>query len=455
MKGANLLDGGRMNAASRILIAFLLQTVACTARHHHQESQEFLLLYLLFQWATTPTYRQFGSSGNDEAMGLWTDPVGGLHVVGYTTGATTGNPSAGGTDMFIRKFTAAGGDEWSRQPGTSGEDYGFAVTGDSAGIYVAGWSDGAMHGQTNLGLRDVVLIRYDPNGTHLWTRQHGSTQTDVVFAATSDASANAFLGGYTYGDLDGYTNQGPVDILTLKYDSTGNRLWTRMLGTAQLDGAFGTDFDGGASVYVTGGSRGNLDGNLNTLLEVNDYFLTKYDLAGNKSWTRLAGTNAHDFALAVVSDVNGNPYVTGTTSGSLDGQTHAAGDSNSDVFVVKYDSSGNRIWTVLIGSAGNDAPKAMLVEPSGGVWVTGWTEGTMPGNAKSAPAALDSFFARLSSDGQLTLLKQIGNGDIVVTTGIARDLYGRVWIAGYLRGSMFGAASLGQNDAFLLRLNEF
>ena len=74
------------------------------------------------------------------------------------------------------------------------------------------------------------------------------------------------------------------------------------------------------------------------------------DAAGNVSdrsvdvityltWTKQLGTSSDDYARGVATDSSGNVYVTGYTSGGLDGNTSAG---NSDLFVVKYNSSGTK-----------------------------------------------------------------------------------------------------------------
>ena len=110
-------------------------------------------------------------------------------------------------------------------------------------------------------------------------------------------------------------------------------------GTYQLatnDYANGVATDSSGNVYVTGGTKGGLDGN--TSAGNTDLFVVKYNSSGTKQWTKQLGTSGRDSANGVATDSSGNVYVTGYTSGGLDG-TNAGG---YDLYVVKYNSSGTK-----------------------------------------------------------------------------------------------------------------
>ena len=72
-----------------------------------------------------------------------------------------------------------------------------------------------------------------------------------------------------------------------------------------------------------------------------DIFVVKYDSSGNRQWTKQYGTSAQDIANALALDSSGNIYVTGQTTGNMDGNTK--GDASySDIFLIKLNSSGEK-----------------------------------------------------------------------------------------------------------------
>ena len=90
---------------------------------------------------------------------------------------------------------------------------------------------------------------------------------------------------------------------------------------------------------MTGYTSGDLDGNININWGETDIFLVKYNSSGTKQWTKQLGTSSFDYGQGVTTDSSDNIYVTGYTTGDLDGNTKSG---NQDIFLVKYDSSGTK-----------------------------------------------------------------------------------------------------------------
>jgi len=334
--------------------------------------------------------KQLGTSSTDWALGVATDPSGNVYVTGYTSGGLDGT-SAGGKDLFVVKYNSSGTKQWTKQLGTSSDDRAYGVATDSSGnVYVTGDTDGGLEDNTSAGA-DLFVVKYNSSGTKQWTKQLGTSNDDYARGVATDSSANVYVTGYTSGGLDG-TNAGSDDLFLVKYNSSGTNQWTKQLGTSSDDRAYGVATDSSGNVYVTGYTEGGLDGNTST--GAKDLFVVKYNSSGTKQWTKQLGTSSVDMAYGVATDSSGNVYVTGWTSGGLDGNTSA---DSSDLFVVKYNSSGTKQWTKQLGSSSADEPDAVATDSSGNVYVSGHTYGGLDGNTSAG--SYDVFVVKYNSDG--------------------------------------------------------
>ena len=281
--------------------------------------------------------RQLGTSAGDAGYGITSDSSGNIYVTGSTSGGLDGT-SAGSNDLFVVKYNSSGVKQWTKQLGTSSYEVGRGITSDSSGnIYVTGDTGGSLDGNTSAGGNDLIVVKYNSSGVKQWTKQLGTSSTEYAYDITSDSSGNVYVTGYTSGALDGNTSAGDRDLFVVKYNSSGVKQWTKQLGTSSYEVGRGITSDSSGNIYVTGDTGGSLDGN--TSAGGNDLIVVKYNSSGVKQWTKQLGTSSTEYAYDITSDSSGNVYVTGYTSGALDGNT-SAGDG--DLIVVKYDTNGNK-----------------------------------------------------------------------------------------------------------------
>ena len=80
---------------------------------------------------------------------------------------------------------------------------------------------------------------------------------------------------------------------------------------------------------------------------------------GNIIWAKSAGGTGNDFSNGITTDASGNIYMTGSFgSSSITFGSNIlinAGVNYSDIFIVKYDSSGNVLWAKREGESYGDA----------------------------------------------------------------------------------------------------
>ena len=207
--------------------------------------------------------RQFGSSADDLALGVAADASGNVYVAGYTYGVLPGQTSPGSTDAFVRTYDASGTELWTHQFGSSSADIASGVTADaSRNLYVAGQTYGTLPDRTSAGWSDAFVRKYDASGTELWTRQFGSASYEAATAVAADASGNTYVAGYTWGALPGQTGAGRGDAFVRKYDASGTELWTFQFGSSSDDVAFGVAADAPGNIYVAGHTYGALPGQI-------------------------------------------------------------------------------------------------------------------------------------------------------------------------------------------------
>lgn len=363
------------------------------------------------QWTKLLAHSGYWStpeSGKDLAV----DSSNNIYVTGHTTGgALDGQTHAGGSDIILVKYNSSGILQWTKQFGTSLNEEGRGVTVDSSNnIYVTGMTQGGLDGNTNSGDMDIFLVKYTSSGVKQWTRQMGTSTEDLVSAITVDSSDTIYLSGYTRGGLDGNTNSGSADIFLMKYNANGIKQWTKQFGSSSFESGEGISADLLGNIYITGATSSDLDGNSN-LGGTNDYFLVKFNSSGTKQWTRQWGTSSYDVGRGVVVDSSNNIYVTGDTQGAFDGQTFAGG---SDMFLVKYNSSGTKLWNRQLGSPSYENGYGITSDYLGNIYVAGGTTGNLDGNTSSDSSGTnhggDIFLVKYSS-GSTTLQLETGTKD--------------------------------------------
>jgi len=238
--------------------------------------------YSLVQVRCTATL-QLGTARDDEALSV-SSRAPFVYVAGRTQGDFA-TANAGGWDAFLIKLDVDGNLIWKRQFGTSGDDSANVVRVASDAIYVAGSTTGSLDGAAH-GDNDLFVTKFDTDGNQIWTRQLGTSASDVAEALVIGNDGSIYICGYTGGDLAGTGSAGGLDLFVAKLDASGSVLWLRQFGSAADDAAYGMDIDASGTTYVVGSTQGDLDGNPNTSGgEVG--FIAKYDSSGTKLSTQL------------------------------------------------------------------------------------------------------------------------------------------------------------------------
>jgi uncharacterized protein (UPF0548 family) len=255
--------------------------------------------------------KQFGSSNADYVYSITGDDSG-IYMAGATRGNLTGQVSEGGSDAIIIKLDHNGKEIWSKQFGTSSTDFIYDIALDQSAIYVAGTTYGTLVRQTSAGGSDAFIIKYDTEGKELWVKQFGTPSTDLAKAAVVDSSG-IYLVGTTYGALPGQVSVGGADAFIIKFDEEGSEIWTRQFGTPSDD----IVYDASYGIFIVGETHGVFPGQIEG--GGSDGFIKRYNIYGNELWTQQFGNTSLDSAKGVFTHYSGT-HLIGQTYGSLLGQ---------------------------------------------------------------------------------------------------------------------------------------
>ncbi|MFH1676791.1 MAG: SBBP repeat-containing protein, partial [bacterium] len=243
---------------------------------------------------------------------------------------------------------------WARTWGGTETDRGYAVAVDDSGIiYATGGFSGSVDFDPGVdedihdsnGESDIYLCKYAPNGDFLWAKTWGGIYVDNGRGIFADDVGNVYVTGEFEGTVDfdpgdGIENHSSVDAsdaYLCKFDADGNFIWARTWGAANPDFGWGCDSFNGANIWVAGWFRDTVDfdpgsGIVNGISNGNnDIFLSKFDSSGNFKWVRTWGGTGNDMSRGIAVDSNGNSHVTGFFAGTADFDTGGAVENHTSL----------------------------------------------------------------------------------------------------------------------------
>jgi hypothetical protein len=427
-----------------------------------------------------------GGTGLDIAMDTKVDAANNVYIAGYTSSVT--NIAAqgysmvyggGNYDAFLVKYNSNGVRLWGTYYGGTNQDNGYALAVDaSLNVYLAGHTSSmsqiSYNGFQNIygGIMDAFLVKFNSAGTRLWATYYGGGDYDLGLSV--DCSNNqvvlAGLASSTGIASGGFQNWygGNDDAFVVKFDAAGNRIWCSYYGGDEYDEAYAVKLDASSNVFLAGstassiaisssGHQMNYGGNY-------DGFLVKFNSNGSRLWGTYYGGSAGDDGYCLGIDNLGNAYLAGQTFSSNNiasgGHQNTLAGAN-DVFLVKFNPSGTRLWgTYYGGSIGNYFGQdeegtfpACSVDAQNNVYLGGSTASTnniaLNGYQNALSGNTDGFIAKFNSAGQRLWATYYGGGSSDYLYGVAVNSFGAVYATG-TTGSNFGTqiASNGQQNTY-------
>jgi enterochelin esterase-like enzyme len=248
---------------------------------------------------------------------------------------------------------------------------------------------------------------------------YGTPGTDWAGGAAAQADGSTTLGFAASGPVDGQPYAGRLDAVLTRLRPDGTPQWTKQLGTAADERLYGVAALPDGGVLAAGYTKGDLDGH-HAGSTTDDAFVVRLDADGVVRWlTQFGVAAAADRAYGLTATSDGGGYLVGYTKGALSGTN--GGDK--DAILARITPDGQLAWVRQLGGSGEDKGYGVAADATG-VFVVGSTPAGLPG----APAlgGLDGWIARYGVDGTLQWVSTVGgSGDdrlsavTVTTTGLA------------------------------------
>jgi hypothetical protein len=393
--------------------------------------------------------RQSGTALEDIGEGIAIDSADHVLVAGTTKGDLDGETNPGGASVFVTKYAPDTSRAWTRVFGSSLDDTGRAVARDSGdNVYVVGDTLGASFGGVVAnGTLNGFLTKFDGSGMRQWTRLIGTTSSERAHAVATDSANNIYVVGGTYGGLDDEVNSGNSDAFLTKFDSSGTRQWTRLLGTTGSDTAYGVAVDAAGNAYVTGGIESLEGGTANS-----DVFVAKYAPDGTRTWVRQFGTFCSEWANSIALGTGGSLYVVGEiTQCAFPGNTSSGG---YDAFVAQLDGGGDLQWVRQFGTSNHDKAKGVTTDSAGNAYVTGYLDSVSGSPTDSAEGHV-IFLAKYDPAGNQAWLEQEAAGVSWWNQGRAAATASNdnIFLTGRVHGQLDGHVNVGEDDVFILKFD--
>src|SRR5579864_328942 len=377
--------------------------------------------------------------------------------------------------------------------GGTNNDFALAVAVDSAGnVYITGvtFSPFLAGNCVFLGSSGAFLAKFSPAGQLLYCQRIGGTLFDTAFGIAVDSKGNVYVTGATRSPdflvVNGFQSTlagGFDDAFLVKLDPTGQILYSTFLGGTGNEAGSSIAVDDNGTAYIVGSTNSSDFPTLNAIqstfgADKSDVFVAKINtnLSGPASliYSTYIGGGLADGGTGIAIDASGNAYITGSTQFDFPVTTDAIQTTASTAphpFMTKLGPDGSLIYSTLLSGSGYGLARAIAVDDSGAVYITGETDSTdfpVTSNAfQSASSAaagnLTAFVAKIDptipGTGGLVFSTYLGGRGPDSGAGIAVDAAKRIYVTGYTASATFPTLAAiqpqlaGSEDVFLVEFD--
>lgn len=273
--------------------------------------------------------------------------------------------------------------------------------------------------------QDGAVVKFTASGSRVWGTYYGANSIEAGYSCAVDKWGNVYMTmstnstGTTMATPAGHQTAfgGAFDLVLVKFDPNGVRLWGTYYGAGgdegiNIEGVSAVDPLG--NIYICGYTNSpnfiaTTVSHQSALGGSYDAFIVKFDSSGTRLWATYYGGNAYDAGIGCVTDKFSNVYLTGGTSSNSSIATPGAYQTVytgvRDGFLVKFDSAGVRQWGTYYGGPLVEEGYTCATDTFGNVFMAGMTESSV---SIATPGSHQSTFGGGGVDSYLVKFDSAG-----------------------------------------------
>lgn len=365
----------QIKMATRLIYSFLFVFIVILNSDYHLNAQGFII----YQDKTFGT--QYSESYVNRGNVIYFQ--GHFYILGTSYENVGGDKSdsiceiivPAKTDLWLIKIDLQLNKIWDKSLGGNNREWLPSISINSSDLIVltsSSCSDSSCEKTENtryLNLfDDFWILAVDTNGSKFWDKTFGGDHNDIPAETIEFNSGNYIICGSSTSMMPGYdksvANWGNGDYWCVKFDSSKNKIWDKVYGGTGGE-AILHDYGKALSIIkeeddsfvLAGCTNSPVSGNVsqpNFGPGYQDIWIMKSDSTGNKLWDKRYGGAMYDNASKVIKITGGYMIVGSTTSpqsGSVS-DPYIGGIASSDVWLIKVDTAWNKVWDRRYGSGG-------------------------------------------------------------------------------------------------------
>jgi hypothetical protein len=255
---------------------------------------------------------------------------------------------------------------------------------------------------------EYFIVKLNGSGVELWNESFSSAFCYLDSWMAYDISIDSLDNIYTVGYWEDYMHIIRYHLLLIKYDSFGNEEWYQRWNSGEDTKGVGVAIDSMDNIYVVGE-------NFSYTGIQSDIFLVKYDCNGNNIWNCSWGGKNNELVSEIAVDSSDNVYILGATE--------SFGMGENDLFLLKYNSSGELQWWRIWGRNLSDYGEDIIVDSSDSIYICASSEISDYPNYE-----MESILLKYDTSGNLLLNKTLKRFGYF---SLANDELDQIYISGY------------------------